>query len=106
MLIQFMIQGQEQKIEIADADPEQKIMEIKEKLVPLVSPLFTYAIAPTQIRLIYSGRILKDDQTVSSLLSKEVEPPITVILMVKPSDAPEREPSPDNEDEGCKCLLL
>jgi hypothetical protein len=109
-----MVSRVEQKIIYPDVETTTHISALKNRLVPDLQSHNVAVEQAHQIRLIYSGRILKDTDQVSSLVNPSIEPPYTLQVLVRPLDAPDASnqspqsngsSKPNISSEGC-CLLL
>jgi hypothetical protein len=106
--IAFMVARVEQKIIYPDVDTTTQISALKNRLLPDLQSQNVAVEQADQIRLIYSGRILKDNDQVTCLVNPSIEPPYTLQVLIRPIDAPagpSRSPQSNHSPKGC-CLLL
>lgn len=107
----FMIQGREEKLEMPEANTEQTIDQLRAAIVELMSSNgIQPPESPSQIRLIYSGKILKGGDVLKNIINTSVKPPYTMQIMIRPAGCePEKEQHVQEEqveDSGDSCCLL
>ena len=106
-----MIGGREEKLQMPEANLNNTIDELRVEIVGLLrSNNIIPPESPNQIRLIYSGKILKGPEKLESVINTSVQPPYTMQLMIRPPGSePEKEQVHSQEstedNEGC-CLLI
>jgi hypothetical protein len=83
----FMVARVEEKIVYPDVETTTPISVLKTRLLPDLQSHNVAVEQARQIRLIYSGRILKDTDQVASLVNPSIEPPYTLQVLVRPLDA-------------------
>jgi len=104
----FMLPGRENKIEFNNASNKMTVLQVREKVCELMAAEgMTPPELPAQVRLIYHGRILKDNDILESLLNPDIEPPITLMTMIRPKESVINEAAqPIPPDSSNKCCLL
>ena len=110
----FMLAGVEDKLLLPEAKLSQTVDELRAEVLDLIkSRGINSAESPQQIRIIYSGKILKGKEPLDSVINQAIQPPYTMQLMIRPKGCePEKERTPDQNfptdqpyNETC-CLLI
>ena len=109
-----MLAGIDDKMTLPEARLTQTVDELRVEVLDLIKSFgVNSAETPQQIRIIYSGKILKGKEPLDSVINQSIQPPYTMQLMIRPKGCePEKDRTPDQnfptdqpENETC-CLLI
>ena len=103
-----MVSGREAKIEMPDVDNNKSFSAVKDSLMEILTSENIAPKSKDQIRLIYSGRIIKDTDMVESIVNPEIQPPYTLQLMIRPegSAPPSNNDKPTEHEHKCNCHIF
>lgn len=110
-ILQFMLPGHEEKLSLPEAPLSWTVEEIRHKLLSILKDKKSNPPeSSSQIRLIYSGRVLRGSNHLENIINKEIQPPYTFQILIGP---PGSNPEPvaqlfndtSEQKDGC-CLLI
>lgn len=102
--VAFMITGCPNKLEYKEAPNSASISSLKDEAMRLMTENnLSLPKTKEQLRLIYSGKILKDTDKLESLVNPDIEPPITFLVMIRSENAPIADPQATTEEKEKKC---
>lgn len=95
----FMITGRENKIEMNDVDCSKTIRELKSEIMNELANDNPTLKVIEQIRFIYSGKFLNDNDKVESIVKKDIEPPYTIQIMIRSESAIQQSEKQEEENK-------
>lgn len=94
-----MITGRENKIEMNDVDCSKTIRELKSEIMNELANDNPTLKVIEQIRFIYSGKFLNDNDKVESIVKKDIEPPYTIQIMIRSESAIQQSEKQEEENK-------
>ena len=100
-----MVARVENKIDYHDVNNNDTFGSVKGRLLSDLQANGVSVTSQNQIRLIYSGRILKDDDRVGSIRSDLIKPPYTLQVVIRLEGFPSEDQNPPANDNSM-CILI